>query len=208
MSQDVLLEGQVGPQIASDGSHNTPRMGRTSEWCVADAHARYQEAVSRGNVFTAASQAALTLGAGLSATSVWTLYNPIGSKVNLVLIDFVFAFSAPPAAAAVVFLAVPGTSGQAAPTGLTQLSTPWPNSLIGSNYANSAAKVYTAATLAAVPIVGRILGSVVAASSITPPTLRDEIAGALLIYPGGHVTLQASAAAAGFASMTWEEVNP
>ena len=67
--------------------------------------------------------------------------------------------------------------------------------------------MYTAATLAAAPVPVRIVGSVVAASAITPPQLRDEIAGALILTPGNGITLQASAACAGFPSLTWEEIS-
>lgn len=188
-----------------DGSLAQMRAGRSGALMVADSDPRYYDPVNRGITFAAAGQAAVTLGAGLSATSVWSLYNPAGSGVNLALVEFTFAFSAAPAAAAVVFLTAPGAIAQAAPTALTALTT-WQSAKYGTALLSSQARVYTAATLAAAPVVTRILGSVVAASSITPPTLGGDIAGAIVIPPGAHVTLQASAAASGFPSMTWTEI--
>lgn len=202
----MLAEVKIGPRVLADGAQVEQRGDKSAALVVADGHGRYQEPVYRQRVWTAAGQAAVSLGAGLSATSVWSLYNPIGSGVNLVLLEFTFAFSAAPAAAAVVFLTIPGTTGQATPTGLTLLATPWSNALVGSAFQSSVARVYTAATLAAVPIVYRVLGSVVAVGSLTPPTLGGEIAGLIIVPPGAHVTLQASAAASGFPSMTWEEI--
>jgi len=207
----TLGNGQVGPAVKQDGTIGPVRTGRSGENVNTEAHGRYQEPVYRGQVYTATSQAAVSLGAGLTATSVWTLYNPIQSKVNLVLLRCTFTLSAIPAAQSTILLAIPGTSGQAAPTAVTQLATSWPNNLIGTTYASSAARVYTAATLAATPIALEPLGTFLFTTSSTTTQFVNmqfggDLAGIYIIPPGSAITLQATTAASGFVSMTWEEI--
>jgi hypothetical protein len=205
----TLDNGAVGPVVRQDGSVGPLRTGRSGEVVNTEAHGRYQEAVIRGQVYSSASQSAVTIGAGLSTTSVWTLYNPFSSKVNCVLLQVGVTPTAAPAGAAVIFLTGPGSSGLAAPTSVTKNATAWPNNLIGSAYQSSACQVYTAATLGAAPIVLRTLGAFTATTApaaYVQPIVQD-IAGLVVITPGNHVTIQGlTTAVTAFIDMTWEEV--
>lgn len=197
------LEGVVGPPESSlgDGTPRTLRLDKQGALISSDVLGKYAEWVSRGAVFHAASQAAVTFAAGLSATAVATLENPTGSGKNLFLLHVGFAFSAAPAAAAVVYLTGNLSTIQAAPTATTPITVR--NALLGG--ATGAGKVYSAATLAAAPIVLEPLVSIVAVGSITPPLVDRDMNGRFIIQPGIYVTLQASAAASGFFSFLWAE---
>ena len=52
----MILEGKVGPVVAADGSDVQLRFDKTGALMVSQAHAPYQEAVARGNVYSAMSQ--------------------------------------------------------------------------------------------------------------------------------------------------------
>lgn len=202
MGLDFELE--VCPRVAADGAATVGRATKDSSFGMQDTHARYQEAVYRGNVFNACNQAAVTFGVGLSATvATFSLYNPAGSGKLLVLWSIQMAFSAAPAAATVLYLAAQTDLTKAAPTGLTLLTNN--NAMLGAG-ASSVGKAMSAATLAAAPVAVRTMGSIVAASSITPPIINDEIAGQIIIPQNGIVVLQATAACSGFISGTWEEI--
>src|SRR3954470_21814553 len=98
--------GTVGGKFISSGSQADQSFNPQGSQRVADGLGRYADAVLRGRVFTACNQAAVTSGAGLSATvATLSLTNPAGSGVNLVLLDYGFTFSTAAAAATSVYLA-------------------------------------------------------------------------------------------------------
>lgn len=198
------IHGQVGPQRLSDGTSQTFRQSKTGGMVVVPGHARYWEQTSRGNVYSAANQAAVTSPAGLAtASTVFTLYNPAGSGVMLSIIDVGVAIAAAPAAASVIYLVVNNNPIQTAPATVTALT-------VNNNYLNTTSgqgKVYSTATLAATPQVARVLGSVPAASNNTAAYIKDEISGALILQPGTYISIQATTAISLIAHMTWEEIS-
>lgn len=85
--------GQVGPQVASDGAKQRVRLGKAGEVVVTDAHARFYEANYRGRVFHASGAVAgvqITVNnATLAATTgVVSVFNPLGSGVNAVILKW------------------------------------------------------------------------------------------------------------------------
>src|SRR3990167_2117669 len=88
---------------------------------VKQSTAKYEHSVSEGNVFTGANLLGtpVTTQAGLSATTpALTLYNPVGSGVNLVLLTVTVDITTSPAAAAGLMLAYNAISVEA-PTSTT-----------------------------------------------------------------------------------------
>lgn len=90
----MLLQGQVGPIIASDGSQTIVRQSRTAELIVSAAKSRYYEPASRGSVFALVLPATTTgagagnlVNAAAAAATQFALWNPVGSGVNLCLIE-------------------------------------------------------------------------------------------------------------------------
>ena len=212
------LDTIVGPSKRSDGLANgLVRIGITGEAIVGDAHARYFEAVSRGTCFHAAMQAGASLGTALTSTAVTlTLYNPIGSKVNLVLLEVALAVTtmlaapgAPGSSTAAYCLAANVNPLAAAPSATTEATVR--NCLLGG--LDAVAKAYTAATLPAAPVVVRPLFGVsyseITAASIAQFSTQfiDQTDGKIVLAPNTAITLQAiGAATSGIVSMMWEEV--
>src|SRR3990167_10692160 len=132
---------------------------------VKQSTAKYEHSVSEGNFFTGANllETPVTTQAGLSATTpALTLYNPVGSGVNLVLLSTTVDITTSPAAAAGLMLAY-NSANAAAPT-LTTLANVT-NGLIGSLKlpAGQCARV---STLAAAPLAFRFIGGTTGAAAI------------------------------------------
>jgi len=121
------IQGQVGPQLVTDGTNPTVRLGRSSELVMQQLHGRYFEQVFRGNMFRIANQAAVTTTAALATT--WTglaISNPANSGVNAVVNKFTCAQFAVGAAACIGIMTgsgaaagslVPANCFQGGPTG-------------------------------------------------------------------------------------------
>lgn len=199
----MLSELTAGLRFLADGAVASLRGDRSGALVVAHGHARYHEINRLARVFTGGNQAAATFGAGLSATNaVIGLYNPLDSGRLLSLLSCHFAFSAAPAAAAVIGYAVSTQKQAAPPTTITTLTVRCAQ--IG-NTSQPVGILFSVGTLVAAPAFIRPLVSIVAASSITPPVVNDEVAGQIQLLPGYAVVLQATAAAVGLAGFTWEE---
>jgi hypothetical protein len=88
----MLLQGQVGQILATDGAQNIMRQGRTGEIIASQAHGVYHEQASRSTLFSLTMNAAVTsvvagniVGAAANAATQFALWNPAGSGVNLAL---------------------------------------------------------------------------------------------------------------------------
>jgi hypothetical protein len=193
----------VGEQIVGDGPNlGDPRFERLGATVVTDAHGRYAEAVSRGRVFLAATQAGVASGAGLSATvSSIALTNPVGTSRRC---DLLFAMCAPttaPAAAAVFLAAfIPGpTTAITHTTPLTVRA-----ALLGGPSIGAVALADSAATLPAAPVIVLPLFGVTTTSLVSHGLY--EVAGVASVYPGSVVTMQTTAAITAVWGLVWEEV--
>jgi hypothetical protein len=201
----LIIKSTVGPSLNADGANPDVRSLRSGEIGVADVHAKYQEAVVRGNVFIGADLGGtpVTTQAGLSATTpALTLYNPVGSGKNLVLLSTTVDITSAPAAACGIMLAY-NLASAAAPT-MTTLATVT-NALLG-NTSLGVASCARVSTLAAAPLAIRNIGGTTGAAAIGGVQLIDHIDGEIVVGPGVAVSIQATSAAAIIASMTWEEV--
>lgn len=202
----MLLTGIVGQQFLADGA--TPpavRLDRGGAMMVTELNGRYAELVSRGLVFLAANQAATALSL-LSATATGLiLTNPAGSGKQLVILDVCVSLATSPAGIATLAHAANVNTAAAAVTHTTPLSVR--NAQLG-NTAVGVGLADGAATLPAAPVVVRGLGGgPVAASSITPPFIRDEVAGQLILLPGTAWSLtSATTAISVIASIHWAEL--
>ncbi len=203
----MLAETKVGPRYAADGTTLELRSGRSGEGVVADAHGRYQEAASRGNVYFACNQAGIAIPVGLTtAAKNFTLYNPAGSGKNLVLLEITFAMTVQPSASpGAVMLVGNLTATQAAPA--TKTAETVRNALLGGPA--GVGLVYNTTTLAATPVALRNICSIAWVTATVPTTIsavKDEVAGAIIIPPGIYVSVAATAACTAQFSMTWEEI--
>ena len=203
----MRIEGLVGQQYNQDsGSPQTVRMDHHGALMVSEFAGRYQELCYRGKLFSGSNQAARALSL-LSATCTGLcLSNPLGSQTLLVLISLQVALATAPAGAAVIFLAGNAAVQATAVTHTTAET-------VINNYLSQpqvgVGLVDRASTLPATPTAIRAIGGgPVAASSITPPFIVDDIAGALILGAGTNVSLSSSTTAIStISSVTWAEVS-
>jgi hypothetical protein len=202
----MQLQGQVGPQVVSDGVPAVARLNKDASIAVVESHARYAEGAYRGNVYVCSNPAGtpVTTQAGLSATTpALVLYNPVGSGKLLVLQTVMVNLVAAPAAACHFMLAM-NLPSAAAPTTVTLANS---QNARTDSAASGSGQSYRISTLAAVPVAIRYFGHVTAAASITPGQLIDHVDGEIIIGPGVALSLQTSSAASVVAAFTYEEIS-
>jgi hypothetical protein len=211
----ALLQGNQGQSGKQVGQSLTVGFGEYSEVLITELMPRYYEQTYRGNMFNASNQAAVTAPAALTASSVnFTLYNPLGSGKNLVLafVDITVAQLAETTAGSYqVLLVANAVAGQAAPATTTALATI--STLLGSG-AQSVAKAFSTATLAAVPVVIKPLLSITSAAAITGAIANgssDNIGGTIVVAPGSYISVQGigtseTTSPGLIVGMTWAEI--
>ena len=166
-------------------------------------------ATIRGNVFTAVTL--ITGGAPgteIGTTAPFTLHNPRGSSVNLVILRASMGYVSGTLGSGCIFYGANVDPLAAAVTGT--LLTP------SNDFRTTpgAGLAYVNATLPAVPTVMPpfcSLGALTAASAVTPWAVTDELGGSIIITPGCALSLQ-GVTAAGSAplvifALTWQEVG-
>lgn len=183
----MLTQGNVGHQSLGDGIPNAfARFSRSAALCVDEVNGRYFELASRGKIYSACNQASRALSSLATTATGFILNNPIGSNVQIVLLDLCVALATAPAGAATIGLAANTAMQAVIPTSLTAETVV--NNQLG-NASVGVAQVWRAATLATAPTFIRAMGGgPVAASSISPAFIRDELAGQVVLLPGTLVT--------------------
>lgn len=214
----MLIQGQVGAVIGLDGSNPNARQGRTGELIVSQAHARYFETASRGNLFTlnlTSTSTGIAAGNLLSATAgastQFALWNPVGSGVNVNITKvFIGLISGTYGTGGPIFHAL-FTSGN--PT-IASVGTAY-NNLAGGRPPSArwvASAAGTALTGGTAPIVFRAMSigySATAYASASGSNTLENVEGDIVLPPGtGWVPLFASAGTSvlNAYSVTWEEV--
>ena len=199
----MLIQGQVGQVTALDGAQNNLRQGRTGEIILSQAHGRYHEQTSRGQLFTLNLTATTTgiaagnlIGAAAAASTQFALWNPIGSGFNLSITKCLIGpisgtFAAGPVYHGIIQTSVPTIAS----VGIAY------NNLVGgkspvARYVASAAG--TALTGGSAPITFRTMNltfsATAFASAAGTSTIADVPDGDLIIPPGyGWVPLWTAA---------------
>ena len=209
----MLAEVRTGFVQAGDGSVQPARAGRMGELLTNDAFGKYFQAAKDGMLFCASMQAGATFGTALTATAVTiTLYNPTGSGVYLSLISTAVAMRATQtttATAPVVVYAANLDPTAAIPATNTEIVTR--PALLSVKV--SAAKVYSATTLPATPIVIRVhpwgINQFTTNAAHGGSGAVDYVDGAIVLAENTAVTLQEIAtttASTLIASILWAEI--
>lgn len=217
----MLIQGQVGQTAALDGTQTNLRQGRTGEIILSQAHGRYYEQTSRGQLFTLTLSATTTgiaagnlLGAAAAASTNFAIWNPIGSGFNLSITKVMVGLISGTLATGPLYHAVIQTSN---PT-INTVSTNGVayNNLVGgkspvARYVAVAAG--TALTGGSAPVVLRTMNLTFSAAAFAAAagasTLADLPDGDLIIPPGYGWVPQFSAAGTSVLnsySVTWEEI--
>lgn len=202
----MIIEYQVGPQAVSDGARVIARAAKTGEMCVSEAMPRYYEPAIRAQLYSASNVAAQAVSVALATTYTGLcISNPNGSGVNLVMVGCQYALSVAPAGIASLHL-ISGFSASSDVTHTAALASPGIQSAIVGRSANSIAKADTQATITN-PTYRMSLGSGFTAGALyaTTPSWID-LAGQIIVQPGGWVAWGALTAVTGFGSFSWVEV--
>lgn len=214
----MLIQGQVGAVVGLDGAQPNARQGRTGELIVSQAHGRYYETTSRGNMFTLTLNATTTgiaagnlVGAAAAASTQFALWNPNGSGVNLNILKVNIGL-------------ISGTYGTGGPVfhglfvngnpTIANVGTAY-NNLAGgrppiARYVASAAG--TALTTGTAPVTFRAMTMAYSASAYSAAAgsnTLELVEGDIVLPPGtGWVPLFAAAGTSvlNAYSVTWEEV--
>jgi hypothetical protein len=203
----TLMEGRYGDQPGSQNAQGeVPQSKASGAVYTADRHGKYMLTTLGLNHFYCANQAAIASGAGIAvAAKNLTLVNPQNSGKNLVIDEIIGNFTVL-AASAAWFSVAPSSAV------ILQYGAPTVEKS-GNAFLGGVAPVaycYNTVTLPYTPVIVRQLASVMSgAAQSNSPALsyaKDDVAGALVVPPGFFLSIQATAAASGLWSVTWEEV--
>jgi len=213
------IQGQVAPTYTADGALQTVRISRDGALTSQDAHAQYQEAALRGNLWSLANATAGVTVTGLNTIAqitgsqpVLAISNPAGSGKALVVSFIEHMWSSGTAAAGGLAL---GVLTGANVTAITAASTNTAVNTYTGNVGGSVAKTYAGATalagqLTAATLVRYAGGPTTGALSANQQCyFQLATIGAVCVYPGNLLGLWASGAGTSpivNASWVWEEV--
>lgn len=176
---------------------------------VADAQPTFAAAALEGNVFHAMTAVTgVAPGTSVSTTSAFTLHNPAGSGVNLVILEGRMGYVSGTLGAGVVTWNANTDDDAAAPTGtaITEV-----NALLGGS-ANANGRALTTATVPAPTPIRPFcsLGASLATTAVQPWVAVDRVDGAIVVKPGCSISLHATAAAGSSPlvvfGVTWQEI--
>ena len=205
----MLIQGSVGqPSTTSIQPGTTPtiRQGQLGDVIVSELHGRYYETAYRRNLFSVATQAAVTLSAGLAtATTGLILTNPTTSTVNVVVNKVGWGVNTTPVAVIVLGLAF--NNSTTAVTQTTAITAR--NQFLGGAAPQCLAA--SSVTFPTAPILNTVLGTIDIGATTTAihNTNFLDLEGAIVMPPGSYLAFYgstASAATSFFASISWEEV--
>ena len=209
----MIVQAQVGPigtSSAADGQLLNTRQGKMADLIVSELQGRLYEATYRGQVFTAANQAATVTTVGLATTYTGiSLSNPVGNTKNLALLGVGWSFPVAAPAAIVVALMV-GYNGATNVTHTTPI-TPKCN-LVGPGAGSPTGLADASSTLPTAPWIERILGKVDsgAVSVDTQGGIANvQLEGGIILQPGAYAAIYTStisAASGFFGSFQWAEM--
>ena len=200
----MLNEKKTGPGTFQDGAEHVARSDKQGASVSTAAHGAYNEAVSRGKVFIAANQAAVTTTVANAVTYTGLcVSNPAGSEHNLSILKVGWAFSVAPAAIAPVHLA----GGYVITNGVTAHTTPLVvyNAKIGAPGA-SVAYADGASTIVGPVYLQPLIGGFTAATLFAGPASLTDMGGIVVVPPGGYVFISTLTVSVGFGAMAWEEI--
>jgi hypothetical protein len=166
--------------------------GKSAEGIVAELHGKWYTAVYNGLAFAGPTLiAGVTIPVNTTTSPTYTLYNPLGSGVNLELIALDVGW---PAAATTVVATLLGSVSTQTPTSVTNL-TPVSLPIGGGSIAQG--KLATAATIVAITTHLPLLQITSTADAMVAS--HYDFDGSVVIAPGGLITLTSTPVQTGVA---------
>lgn len=176
---------------------------------VQQAYPDFYAMTADGIVYSAATAVTgVAPGTAYGTTAAFTLHNPTGSEVNLVILKGHMGYVSGTLGAGVVSWLVNATRTESVPSGTA--ITPV-NRLLGG--AASVARAFTTATITSPTQVRPFcsLGASLASTAVGPWQVVDDVDGGIIVPPGCNVSLHATAAAGSSPlvvfAVTWAEVS-
>lgn len=204
--------GKVGPitttSSLSAGTYQDIRLGNMGEQIMSQLHGDYYETCYRRNVFTAANTAAVaSVVPTATAYTGLALSNPVGSAVNLVVINASWGASAAISAAGALCL----TAGYNSGTNVTHTTPVTPASNFIGVGASGIGLADSAATLPTAPSARMFLtnnGTLATTGYQVNGANSLDLNGMFILPPGSYLAFATTAAntAAWWFSFSWEEV--
>ena len=204
------LKGRVGLNRLKDGAQAFLRLSPGGGVVTAQGAASFQEAVRQGNCYVAETAASgVAPGTSVSTTHAFTLYNPVGSGVNLVVWRASLGFISGTLGPGVMHYVGP-TPGNATAVSGTAIT---PVNLLLNNARSAVGAPKTTSTVPANPLILRpafVLTAMTTTAPAPPAACVDNVDGEFVVTPGGYLSLHSTAGAGTsplvVIGMSWEEV--
>lgn len=204
----MLLQGNVGITTTSNATGSTPfaPAGNQGDLLVSELHGKHFSANYRGKVFVATAAAVTVPAIAASLVSVFTLWNPPGSGVNMELIETTVV----PVLATTVVDGIGWYFSTAALTAagtFTTAGTPQPLN-VGAGFI-SAGKFYSAYTHSGTPVLVDLIGGFGATTDAVSSMPQKFYDGRLILPPGIAMSIAMTTAAGTGSGLTlsasWQE---
>lgn len=189
----MIAEGLVGPATYTDGNLKPPRIGHGGEVITGSANGDLYEQTRAGNAFiyTAETAAALLLSA--TTGNVPTIFNPLGSGVNVSIQKLRITYVSGTLVVGGVVWAQTLNAGSSVATGaaiLTGTHVAPRSAMIGGSGAASAVRFFPAiSTFTAAPTVIAATGLQYNTTALIANPWQEEVNGALVIAPGAALSV-------------------
>jgi hypothetical protein len=181
---------------AADGANQPILQGKAGEQLLAELHGKWYSACYRGRVFTISSLiAGVTIPVNTTTGPTWTIFNPLGSGVNVEMISLDVGW---PVAATTVVATLLGSYSIQTPTSVTAIT---PSSALIGGGAVPQAKVYTAATITAITTHLPLLQVTSTTDQMTAS--HYDFDGKIILAPGALLTLTSTPVQTGVAMPNW-----
>lgn len=199
----------VGRSRVSVGGYSPVSQDGSGGLRMMQVHGKYQDAVLRGRCFVGGTAASgVAPGTSIGTTGAFSLYNPVGSGYNLVVLRASMGYVSGTLGAGVVHYLASTNLAAAATTGTAITAV---NCLLGGE--SAVGRPLTTSTLPVAPTILRPFCSLqasLATTAVAPWQVFDDVDGEFIVRPGATLTLHATAAAGTSPlvvyGMTWEEV--
>ncbi len=199
-----VIFGQVGAPSntsAADGSNQPILQGKAAEGIVAELHGKFYTAAYRNRLFFGSALiAGVTIPVNTTTAPTFTLFNPLGSGVNLELASLDIGW---PAGATTVVGTILGSVSTQTPTSTTAGGTTIAVPIGAGGVAQ--AKLFTAATISAITTHIPLITLSTVTETMNPAHVDFD--GRIVIAPGGLITLTSTPVQTGVAipSFCWAE---
>lgn len=209
VNDTIQALGQVGlNQTGTDGQQRAAALSKRLAALASNVAGKYYTDTKSARVFHAATAVTgVAPGTAVGTTAAFTLYNPVGSGVDLVVLVATMGYVSGTLGAGVIDYVANTNPGAAAVTGTAIVPV---NGYLGG--AVSQARAFTTATLPASPTVMRPFCSLTASlatTAVAPFQVEDVVDGAIVVSPGCALSLEATAAGGSTPlvqlGMTWIE---